>query len=148
MSEDENGEAPHNIAEDLEFWLEQRLNVDEMFDCLKTAKGKPLVEASKHSASVVIKDILAVLIDKNERLKVAGRELEVATSELEVVRHAAEKYRMKNVQLLGENAGFQATNCVLEGELEKAVVDAPVGLPGPAMKTTRVRSGSTLNGFN
>ena len=67
MSEDENGEAPHNIAEEIEFLLEQGLSVDEMFDCLKTAKSKPLVEASKNSATVVIKDILAVLSPVGER---------------------------------------------------------------------------------
>ena len=106
--------------------------------------GKPLVEASKHSASVVIKDILAVLIDKNEKLEVASRELEVATSELEVASHSVEKYRIENVRLLGENAGFQATNHVLQGELEKAVKGAPIGLPGPTSKARpRSRSRST-----
>ena len=129
MGDDNNGEAPHNCAEDIEFWLEQGLDADEILGCLKTSKGKPLNEGSKTSVAEVIKNILAVLIDKNAKLKVARREREVATSELEVASHAVEKYRIENVRLLGENAGFQATNRVLQGELEKAVVGAPVGLP-------------------
>ena len=128
MSEEENGGTPHNIAENIEFWLEHGLNVDEMFDLLKTAKGNHILDGSKTSAMGLIKDILAVLIHKNEKLEVASRELEVATSELEVASHTAETYRIENVRLMGECAGFKATNNVLQAELEKAVKGAPVGL--------------------
>ena len=45
-------------------------------------------------------------------------------------KNAVETYRIENVRLLGEAAGFQATNNVLQSELEKALKGAPVGLPG------------------
>ena len=142
MSEDENGESPHSSGANLDFWLSEGLSVDEIYDCLRTSKGKPLHEASKTSAEEVFKSVLAVLINKNAKQKVASRELEVASGELEVARHAIEKYRIENVRLLGENAGLQPTTRVLQGELEKAVRGAPVGLPGPTSKSSQVKSRS------
>ena len=142
MSEDENGESPHSSGANLDFWLSEGLSVDEIYDCLRTSKGKPLHEASKTSAEEVFKSVLAVLINKNAKQKVASRELEVASGELEVARHAVEKYRIENVRLLGENASLQATTRVLQGELEKAVRGAPVGLPGPTSKSSQVKSRS------
>ena len=145
MGDDENGQAPQCCADDINFWLAEKLDVDEIYDCLRTSKGKPLVEASKTSAGEVIKNVLAVLIDKNEKLVVANHALEVANRELEVASRSVEKYRMENVRLLGESAGFQATNRVLQDELEKAVKGAPVGLPDLTTKRTRERSKSKAN---
>ena len=142
MGDDKNAEEPHCSAKDIEFWLEQGLDVEEIFECLKTPKGKPLNEGSKGSVGLVIKSVLGVLIDKHAKLKVSSREASKYRNDLEVARHAVEKYRIENVRLLGENAGFQATNQVLQGELEKAVVGAPVGLPSLSTKT-RSRSKST-----
>ena len=113
--------------------------MDEMYDCLRTSKGKLLAEASKTSAEEVFKNVLAVLIDKNAKLEVARRDADKYRGELEVASKAVEKYRLENVRLLGECAGFRATNQVLQGEVEKAVMGPPVGLPGP---TTKARSRS------
>ena len=133
MSENENDVAPQcSSAEDIDFWLDEGLTVDNMFDCLKTAKAKHFLEGSRTSVTEIVRNVLAVLVDKQAKLKVTSRELEVA-------RHAADTYRMENVRLLGESAGFKATNQVLQTELEKAVKGAPVGLLGP---TTKARSRS------
>ena len=103
--------------------------MDEMYDCLRTSKGKLLAEASKTSAEEVFKNVLALLIDKHKKLEVASREVDKYRGECEVSRHDIEQYRIENVRLLGENAGFQATNRVLQDELGKAMKGAPVGLP-------------------
>ena len=142
MSENENSVAPQcSSAEEIEFWLEQKLGADEIFDCLQTSKGKHLLEGSRTSVTEIVKNVLTVLVRKHTKLVVASRELEVATSEREVACRAVETYRMENVRLLGESAGFQATNRVLRDEIEKAVKGAPVGLPGPTSKA-RPRSTS------
>ena len=97
MSENENGEAPHSSAANLDFWLSEGLNVDEMYDCLRTSKGKLLAEASKTSAEEVFKSVLVVLIDKNRKLEVATREAHNYRGELEVASRSVEKYRLENV---------------------------------------------------
>ena len=140
---DDSGEAPQSSAADeIEFLLSQDLSADVMFDCFKTSKGNAIVEGSKSSAAKAFKNILAALIDKHAKLKVASREADKYRGELEVASLAVEKYRLDNVRLLGENAGFQATNRVLQDELEKAVRGAPVGLLGPTTKMARARSRS------
>ena len=83
------------------------------FDCLKTAKGNPIQEGSKSSAREVIKNILGALSDKHK--------LEAASRELEVASHVVEKYRVENVRLLGESAGYQATNKVLSGRAREGL---------------------------
>ena len=140
---DDSGEAPQSSAADeIEFLLSQDLSADVMFDCFKTSKGNAIVEGSKSSAAKAFKNILAALIDKHAKLKVASREADKYRGELEVASLAVEKYPLDNVRLLGENAGFQATNRVLQDELEKAVRGAPVGLLGPTTKMARARSRS------
>ena len=71
MGDDEKSEQSHSCAADLNFWLSEGLDMDEMYDCLRTSKGKLLAEASKTSAEEVFKNVLAVLIDKNKKLEVS-----------------------------------------------------------------------------
>ena len=96
------------MADEIEFLLSQDLRADVMFDCFKTSKGNAIVEGSKSSAAKAFKNILAALIDKHAKLKVASREADKYRGELEVASLAVEKYPLDNVRLLGENAGFQA----------------------------------------
>ena len=108
-----NGESDGKTQGEVDFWLSQGLTADQIFECVKTSKRD-----SKASAGEAFKKVIAALIDKNAKLEVAS--------------HEVQELRLENVRLKGDVAGLEAANCVLQGELKKALKGIPVGLPSKA----------------
>ena len=114
-------------------------------------KYESLAELLKPAALADAKKLLPVLCDAivQLRVKLEGRSFEVhslrsslekasnkrgnegdnGSKELEIASVEVRKLRLENVRLKGENAGLEAANKVLQGEVEEALRGVPVGLP-------------------
>ena len=114
-------------------------------------KSESLAKFLKPAVAADTKDLLPLLCDAivQLRVKLEGRSFEVhslrsslekasnkrgnegdnGSKELEVASVEVRKLRLENVRLKGENAGLEAANKVLQGEVEEALRGVPVGLP-------------------